>query len=427
MATAGIGAPKMGTHYVDKIILAFAVLVVASFSFFLQEELVEEIHPRFSEVEKNRESITEKKDRLDGESQTGGLRSQLTALEQNIASLEAQIPLKTNRLVGDLERFISGFGVAELPEVPNLDFRFADFSQINWDDASRVPEIEGLLLHLERLKDSGWYGTTSDSILDGYCNISSDPESLGYDCNRNLEDVFLGLEGFRSEVNSRLISAINGLSQNAYDFSLTAEELSGSVNGLLQTQSNLQQAQLDRIGLQRSISSTELEIELLETINDDILADTKNMYLAIRGFCLGAIGAFAAALAAFLKARSAHETDRRSVIAKFNAGPALASMLLGGLVALVVLGLFSTRQISIFDVEFDPTGLAPDYWRMVLLCMGAGAFADRLFAMAGDRVDQISGRDGDGVSPSYGDANPPDANNGANVVTDGNGSRGTRP
>ena len=69
----------------------------------------------------------------------------------------------------------------------------------------------------------------------------------------------------------------------------------------------------------------------------------------------------------------------------------MLSMVFGGIVALVVFALFTTREISVFSNEGGTPDEIPDYWRVVILCLIAGAFADRVFAAARERVDQVTG------------------------------------
>ena len=71
------------------------------------------------------------------------------------------------------------------------------------------------------------------------------------------------------------------------------------------------------------------------------------------------------------------------------------------IVALVVFALFTTRELSVFANDGATPDEIPDYWRVVILCLIAGAFADRLFAAARERVDHMTrGQDETGGNPA---------------------------
>jgi hypothetical protein len=74
-------------------------------------------------------------------------------------------------------------------------------------------------------------------------------------------------------------------------------------------------------------------------------------------------------------------------------------MAMGGVVAVIVLGLFFTGFISIFS-HAEPVSGNPDFWKVSILCLLAGAFSDRLFQTAALRMDQyLGGIEGD-VQPA---------------------------
>ena len=115
---------------------------------------------------------------------------------------------------------------------------------------------------------------------------------------------------------------------------------------------------------------------------DQLMKDSEHQYFAVRAFALGAMGAFAAAMSLHLASGSASVGIRPT--------RATLSMLFGGIVSLVVFGLFTTREISVFSNTTLQPDAAPDYWRTVILCLVAGAFADRIFAAAQQRVDDFT-------------------------------------
>ena len=146
------------------------------------------------------------------------------------------------------------------------------------------------------------------------------------------------------------------------------------------------------------ISSFEEELRVVTGRLHDITRQSNNQYHAMRAVSLGALGALAAALAAFLPGA---KTKTR-----LNHAHTMLSMVFSGIVALVVFALFTTRELSVF-VNVGPTpDEIPDYWRVVIVCLIAGAFADRLFVAARERVYQATrGQDesSDTAAPSQGD------------------------
>lgn len=130
------------------------------------------------------------------------------------------------------------------------------------------------------------------------------------------------------------------------------------------------------------IASIEEEIRVVGARGREIRRQSTNQYLAMRAIVLGALGAFAAALAAFLR--------RESRGARLEQGRTMLSMLFGGIISLVVFALFTTREISVFGYDGAAPNEMPEYWRVVILCLVSGAFADRLFAAARERVEQAT-------------------------------------
>jgi hypothetical protein len=68
---------------------------------------------------------------------------------------------------------------------------------------------------------------------------------------------------------------------------------------------------------------------------------------------------------------------------KASVGRMWASIAMGGIVSVVVIGLFFTGFISIFANASHNTG-ETDFWKVTILCLLAGAFSDRLFQAAGE-------------------------------------------
>lgn len=140
------------------------------------------------------------------------------------------------------------------------------------------------------------------------------------------------------------------------------------------------------------IVGLEDDIRIVTARRRDITLQSTNQYLAMRAVALGALGAFAAALAAFLHGAAPE--------VRLHRGRTMLSMAFGGIVALVVFALFTTREISVFAYDGAKPEETPDYWRVVILCLIAGAFADRLFAAARERIDQATRGEAPAGSPS---------------------------
>jgi hypothetical protein len=133
-------------------------------------------------------------------------------------------------------------------------------------------------------------------------------------------------------------------------------------------------------------------------------AESANLYIVTRALALGAIGALMSIFASLLsisKARAAFD-DKDSLTKIW------ASMAIGAIVSVVVVGLFFTGFISIFaqpeHVAGNPTAVTgnptqipkTDFWKVTILCLLAGAFSDRLFQAASGRMERYLGSDESG-------------------------------
>jgi hypothetical protein len=115
---------------------------------------------------------------------------------------------------------------------------------------------------------------------------------------------------------------------------------------------------------------------------DASASESVNIYIVTRALALGAIGAMISIFAKFLVLGSPHFLfEDRMIMSRM-----WASMVMGGTVAVVVIGLFLTGFISIFSNAAQNTG-PTDYWKVTILCLFAGAFSDRLFQAAAGRMD----------------------------------------
>jgi hypothetical protein len=124
---------------------------------------------------------------------------------------------------------------------------------------------------------------------------------------------------------------------------------------------------------ERRASIEEARAEMRKKI-DATATDSVNIYVVARALALGAIGALMSIFAKFLTTPSSDSLfeDNTSISRMW------ASMAMGGIVAVVVIGLFFTGFISIFSNATQNAG-ATDFWKVTILCLIAGAFSDRLF------------------------------------------------
>jgi hypothetical protein len=128
-----------------------------------------------------------------------------------------------------------------------------------------------------------------------------------------------------------------------------------------------------------SLNANRVELEKKIRVST---SDTTNIYLVTRALALGAIGAMISIFAKFLLMGSTHFLfEDRMIMSRM-----WASMVMGGIVAVVVVGLFLTGFISIFSGSTQNTG-PTDFWKVTILCLFAGAFSDRLFQAAAGRMD----------------------------------------
>ena len=114
--------------------------------------------------------------------------------------------------------------------------------------------------------------------------------------------------------------------------------------------------------------------------------DSANLSLVVRALALGAVGALFSILAKDLAAVSAGPRVPDKHLRKV-----WASMAVGAIVAVVIIGLFKTGFISIFT-EAEKAAGTPDFWKVTILSLFAGAFADRLFQAAAHRMEGYVGQ-----------------------------------
>jgi hypothetical protein len=147
-------------------------------------------------------------------------------------------------------------------------------------------------------------------------------------------------------------------------------------------QADLDQAVGSMKQLQQAKSGVEANRDDLRKKLDAAAADSANIYVVARALALGAIGAMMSIFAKYL----ASPTVSSLFADDGSMGRMWASMAMGAIVSVVVVGLFFTGFISIFTNASQTTG-ETDFWKVTILCLLAGAFADRLFQSAASRMD----------------------------------------
>jgi hypothetical protein len=154
-------------------------------------------------------------------------------------------------------------------------------------------------------------------------------------------------------------------------------------------------------------TALEQQKKILENAQADITKrieaaapESTNLYLVTRALALGAIGALMSIFAKFLSTAHADVITQSAFSARTG-----ASMAMGAIAAVVIMGLFFTGFISIFSDAKPAASSNPDYWKVTILCLLAGAFSDRLFQAANRRVEQYLGGVDDPPKVSSGGAN----------------------
>jgi Skp family chaperone for outer membrane proteins len=124
---------------------------------------------------------------------------------------------------------------------------------------------------------------------------------------------------------------------------------------------------------QKSIAAASQDIADIDQVIQRVQNQADDLYLVVRGVALGALGALAHTLVAFMSRR------RPQLFRDGRAERAAAAMLVGAIVSVVLFAGFHTRQISIFDVPPDSVAQKPDFWRVSVLGLVAGAAASWVY------------------------------------------------
>jgi hypothetical protein len=168
----------------------------------------------------------------------------------------------------------------------------------------------------------------------------------------------------------------------------TASEVNKRVGALLSDRDQQAQKLKSLQEERQSLSDSRTEIN---KIIEKAGADSINLYLVARALALGAIGALMSIMVKFETAASGAKGRQSHVWFDDHSIQRLwTSTAIGAVVSVVALGLFHTKQITIFS-NGDSSPGQPEFWRVTILCLMAGAFSDRLFQAASQKVGAYIG------------------------------------
>ncbi len=143
-------------------------------------------------------------------------------------------------------------------------------------------------------------------------------------------------------------------------------------------------AEEQMLELDKSIKRADNDIAELGRVIDRTHGHADNVYLVVRGIALGALGALLYTLVGVLSRRRPG-----ALLAGGNLERAVAATLVGAVAAVIALAVFHTRQISIFAAGADAAAGRPDFWRVTVLCLGAGALAGAVYSRSAPHVDRL--------------------------------------
>lgn len=114
----------------------------------------------------------------------------------------------------------------------------------------------------------------------------------------------------------------------------------------------------------------------------------ENIYFAMRALSLGGLGALVTLLTSYMLVAPSNGKIDGFMSSNNYWSLLLAHTAMGSIVSTVIFGLFYTKQLTIFQPENNSTEyIAPEFWRVTMLCIIAGAFAEKLYSAASNRVD----------------------------------------
>ncbi len=116
---------------------------------------------------------------------------------------------------------------------------------------------------------------------------------------------------------------------------------------------------------------------------------TENIFYAMRSLSLGGLGALITLLASYVLTPPTNGNALGFMSSSNYWSLLLAHTMMGAVVSTVIFGLFYTKQLTIFQPDKTvPENVAPEFWRVTMLCIIAGAFAEKLYSAASNRVDK---------------------------------------
>jgi hypothetical protein len=205
------------------------------------------------------------------------------------------------------------------------------------------------------------------------------------DTNSKIADLESRISGLQKSITDASIAAtakqasMHIANAPAADIAAVAVESASKIAGL---KSEVDQASAEKAVLKDKRDGIEANRAELRKKLDASAADSVNIYLVARALALGAIGALMSIFAKYLSIPSTQGLFED----KASMGRMWASIAMGGIVAVVVIGLFFTGFISIFANGVQNTN-ETDFWKVTILCLLAGAFSDRLFQAAANKME----------------------------------------
>jgi hypothetical protein len=158
-------------------------------------------------------------------------------------------------------------------------------------------------------------------------------------------------------------------------------DLQADLENLVELQRIVRDQMLD---LDKSIKRAQSNIDELSRVIDRAHGHADNVYLVVRGIALGALGALLCVSVGALSRRRWSE-----LFAEGDFERAIGAALVGAVAAVVAIALFHTRQVSIFATSPDEAAGRPDFWRVTILCLGAGAVAGAVYRRNAPRLDRL--------------------------------------
>jgi len=122
---------------------------------------------------------------------------------------------------------------------------------------------------------------------------------------------------------------------------------------------------------------------------------TENIFYAMRALSLGALGALVTLIATNIIGIQKIEKSIGLFKLSNYWSLLISHAFLGAVISVVIFGLFYTKQLTIFQPD-NTTGTnstPPEFWRVTMLCILAGAFAEKLYSAASHKVDQYVDED----------------------------------